>query len=105
MERSCPLATTDSLRRISIQPAGCRQSQIYAFMLSEILRRSRFRSRREVRWRPHDRHAHVRPDARGDHVLGDRLAEPHSGVETFRDNVGETRFDDEFDVDVRVARQ
>ena len=31
-----------------------------------------------------------RPDAHGDHVLGDRLAEPHAGVETFRDNVGET---------------
>src|SRR5271166_1367254 len=33
-----------------------------------------------------------RPDAHGAHVLGDRLAEPHSGVETFGDDVGETSY-------------
>ena len=82
--------STPLLQFPCVEPAGCRQSQIYAFMLSQILRRSRSWIRREVRWRPHDRHAQVRPDAHGDHVLGDRLAEPHSGVETFRDNVGET---------------
>src|SRR5271165_7395526 len=64
--------STPLLQFPCIEPAGGRQSQIYAFMLSQILRRFRFWIRREVRWRPRDSHAQIRPDAHGDHVLGNR---------------------------------
>ena len=41
-----------------------------------------FRPLREIGRRADDRHAHVRPDAHGDHVLRDLLAEPHAGVDS-----------------------
>ena len=74
-------------------------------MLGQVLRRPRRRAAREIGGRADHRHAQVRPDAHGDHVLGDLLAEPHAGVEALGDDVGQAVVDDELDRDVGIARQ
>ena len=59
----------------------------------------------EIGRRSDDRHAHVRPDAHGDHVLGHLLAEPDAGVVALGDDVGEAVVDVHLDPDVRVVGQ
>ena len=51
------------------------------------------RYRLEIGGRAHDGHAHLRPDADCDHVLGDLLAEPHARVEALGDYVGQALVD------------
>ena len=65
----------------------------------------RLRPLGEVGRRADDRHAHVRPDAHGDHVLGHLLAEAHAGVVALGDDVGQAVVDDDLDLDVRIVRQ
>ena len=49
---------------------------------------------REIGRRADDRHAHVRADAHGDHVLGHLLAEANAGVVALGDDVGQAVVDD-----------
>jgi hypothetical protein len=37
-------------------------------VLDQVLRTPRLRSLPEIRWRSHDRHPHIRPDADSDHA-------------------------------------
>ncbi len=74
-------------------------------MLGQVLRRRRLFPLREIGRSADDGHAHVRPDAHGDHVLGHLFAEPDAGVEASLDNVGQSVFDDDFDIDLRIIRQ
>ena len=60
---------------------------------------------RKIRGRADDRHAHVRPDAHGDHALRDLLAPPYAGVKSLRDDVCEAVVDRHFDMDVRILGQ
>ena len=60
---------------------------------------------REVGRATDDRHAHVRPDAHGDHVLGHLLAEANAGVVALGHDVGQAVVDDDLDLDVRILRQ
>ena len=82
-----------------------RQAQVDAGVRRQVLRRPRPRPPREVGRRADDRHAHVRPDAHGDHVLRHLLAEPHAGVVAFGDDVGQAVVDDDLDLDVGIVRQ
>ena len=54
---------------------------------------------------PHHGHAHVRPDAHRDHVLGHLLAAAHAGVEALGDDVGQAVVDDDLDLDVGIVGQ
>ena len=65
----------------------------------------RRRPLREIRRRADDRHAHVRPDAHGDHVLRHLLAGAHAGVIALGDDVGQAIVDDDLDLDVGILRQ
>ena len=73
--------------------------------LDQVLRLLRLWPLREVGRRADDRHAHVRPDAHGDHVLRHLLAEPHARVVALGDDVGQAIVDDDLDLDVRIVRQ
>ena len=59
----------------------------------------------EVGRSPHHRHAHVRADAHGDHVLGHLLAQPDPGVITLGHDVGQAVVDDDLHLDVGIVRQ
>ncbi len=61
--------------------------------------------RREIGRRADDRHAQVRPDAHGDHVLGHDPAEADAGVVPLRDDVGQAIVDGDLDLDVRMVGQ
>ena len=60
---------------------------------------------KEVGRRADDRHAHVRPDAHGDHALGHGLAGPHARVVALGHDVGQAVVDGDLHPDVRVVRQ
>jgi len=60
---------------------------------------------REIRSRSNDRPAHLRPDADGNHVLGDLFPAPYACVVTLRDDVDESIVDGDLDMDVGVLRQ
>src|ERR1043165_9604334 len=72
-----------------IEAAVRGQPQIDATMGDEILWLVRLGPRLEIRRRADHRHAHVRPDAHRDHVLGDLLAAAHPGVITIRHDVAQ----------------
>jgi hypothetical protein len=57
----------------------------------------------EVGGRAHHSHAEIGSDADGNHVLGDRLAEPNANVEALGHNVGQTGVDGELDMDIRIT--
>ena len=88
-----------------VQAAVGRQAQIDAVVADQVLRPLRFRPLREIRRRADDRHAHVGPDAHGDHVLRHLLAGAHAGVVTLGDDVGQAVVDDDLDLDVRILPQ
>ena len=73
--------------------------------LDQVLRRLGGRSFGEIRLRADQGETDVGPDAHGDHVLGDLLAEAHARVITLGDDVGEAIVDDDLDLDVRVLGQ
>ena len=81
------------------------QAQIDAVVGDQVLRLLRLRPCLEIRRRSDDRHAHVRSDPHGDHVLGDLLAHPHPGVVALGHDVGQAVVDDDLDLDVRVPPQ
>jgi hypothetical protein len=64
------------------------QAQSDAVVVDEVLRFLRFRSTPEIRRCAHDCHAHVRPDAHGDHVLRHLLAASYAGVKLVGHDIG-----------------
>ncbi len=88
-----------------VEPAMGGQAQIDAAVTDQVLRPLRLRPLAEIGWRPHDRHAHVGPDAHGDHVLRHLLAAADAGVETLGDDVRQPGIVDDLDFDVRVSAQ
>ena len=88
-----------------VEATRARLAEIDAVVVDEILRRLRLGPRREVGRRADDCHAQVRPDAYGDHVLRHLVSEPHAGVVTVGDDVGQAVVDVDFHLDVGVARE
>jgi hypothetical protein len=93
------------LKLPGVEAAMGRQAEIDAGMSCQILWRPRLWPAREVGGCPDHCHAHVRPDADGDHVLGHDPAEPHAGVIAPGHDVGQAIVDDDLNLDVRVGRQ
>ena len=107
-ERGCPSTRTLSLRFLElpgIQSAMGRQAQIDAVVAEQLPRRLWRGTAREIRRCADDRHAQVRPDPHGDHVLGHLLAETHPGVITRGNDVGQSLFNDNLDLDLRICPQ
>ena len=80
--------TARSFKFPRVETAVSGQPQIDAAVVDQILRRLGFRSLFELRRRADDRHADVRADAYGNHVLGNLFPGPHTGVESLGDDVG-----------------
>ena len=59
----------------------------------------------EIGGRCDHRHAHLRPDAHGDHVLRDLFAHPDSGIEAVGNDIGQAIVDDDLDIDVWMVGQ
>ena len=59
----------------------------------------------EIGWRADHRAANVRSDAHRDHVALQALAEPHAGIETALDDIGETILDADLQHDVGIGRR
>jgi len=74
-------------------------------MFGQLLRGFRRRMFGEIGGTAHDRHAHVRSQGHGDHVLGDLFAQPHAGIEPLRHDVGEAEVHAHFHRDVGIVRQ
>ena len=87
------------------KPAIGRQAQIDAVMVGQILRPLRPRPLGEVSRRANDRHADVRTDAHGDHVLRHLLAQADTGVIALGDDIGQAVVDDDLHPDIGVVRQ
>ncbi|MNG01905.1 hypothetical protein D3C84_849040 [compost metagenome] len=81
-----------------------RHAQVDAIVRREVVWDDRLGMPGEIRRRAHHRHAHVRADAQGNHVLGHLRTQPHTGVETLRDDIGKAVVDDDFDVEVGMIR-
>lgn len=73
-------------------------------MFAQLLRRGRPATRCEVSWRAHDRHAQLTAHRNRDHVFLERFSQSNGGVEPSGHDVGERRLDQDFDDDVRIAR-
>jgi len=71
----------------------------------QVLRLLRLGPLAEIPRSPDNRHAHVRPDAHGDHILRQLLTGPHAGVETLGDDIDQAVVDDDLDLDVRILPQ
>jgi len=59
--------------------------------------------RREVLRRSDDGHTKGPGHRNGDHVLLERLAEPDAGVESLRNDVRQSRIDENFDDDLGIG--
>ena len=58
----------------------------------------------EVGGRADEHLSEVRPNAQGDHILGDLFTQAHACVEAFGDNIGQAVVVDDLNPDVRVIR-
>ena len=74
-------------------------------MGGQVMRRVWPRPSFEAGRRTEDRHAEVRPDAHGDHVLRHLLAQAHARIIALGHDVGQTIVADDLDLDIRVVRQ
>src|SRR3954452_3399022 len=80
----------------------CRQAQGYAVVVNEVLRLLRLRSVLEIRWRPDNRHAHVRSNTHGYHTTRHLLTAANASVEALGDNVRQPVVDNDLDLDVGI---
>src|SRR4051812_46091286 len=71
-----------------IKTTGAQHALVDALVLGQILRLAGNRPLPEIRGRADHRHAQVRTDTRRDHVFGERLTQPNTGVEPLRYDVG-----------------
>jgi hypothetical protein len=100
VERQLPLDVHLQLAAVLLElprldVAVGRQAQVDTGMRGQVLRAFRPRPFREIGWRADDRHAHVRPDAHCDHILGDLVARADARVVTFGNDVSQAVVDDQ----------
>ena len=72
-------------------------------MLRQVLRHFRLRMLGEVSGRSDYCHAHIRPDAYGDHVLRNLLAQPNASIITICDDVAEAVVEKDLRPNVRIV--
>jgi hypothetical protein len=82
-----------------------RQAQVDAIVVDELLRRLRLRMAAEIGGRANHRHAHIRADANGNHVLCHLLPATHAGVVSLSHDIGQPVIDDDLDLDIGVFPQ
>src|SRR3954468_1242275 len=80
----------------------CRQAQGYAVVVNEVLRLLRLRSVLEIRWRPDNRHAHVRSNTHGYHTTRHLLTAANTSVEALGDNIRQPVVDNDLDLDIGI---
>src|SRR5207249_12175493 len=78
------------------------QTQCDAIVVEQILGLLRFWPTLEIRWSPNHRHAHVRSDTHGDHVLCHLLAASHPSVKPLGHDIGDAVVDGYLDSDVWI---
>ena len=88
-----------------VQTAMGGQTKMDAVVADQVLRPLRFRRVPQVGRCSDDSHAHVRPDAQGDHVLSHPFADSDAGVETLGDDVGQAIIDGDLDPEVWILPQ
>ncbi len=88
-----------------VQPAIGWKSQIDAIVTDQVLRRLWRGSLREVGLGADHGEANVGPDVHRDHVPGDLLAQAHARVVTLCNDVGQSVFNGDLDLNVWIARQ
>src|SRR5690606_4906399 len=74
-------------------------------MSDQVLRAFRNAVRVEIGRRRNSHQSPVRPDPHRDHVFLDALAQPHTGVETFLDDIAECAVEDQLDADVGIGAE
>ena len=74
-------------------------------VLGQLVRGRRPAVHDEVVGRSDHRHAHVRADPHGNHILRNRFPQPHSSVKALSDDVHEAGFSAKFDMQIGIGCQ
>ena len=88
-----------------IEAAACRQAQVYAWVIGEVLRRGRLWAAFKERWRSDDDHADIRADRHGDHVLVHDVTRAHACIAALGHDIDKAVIDGDFNGNAGIAWQ